>query len=85
MPNLIDDLRSGQSAAVEVLHREICRTLDDECGDDPGKRRRLKDKLIGIIGKALVEAECRERPSYDLSHLPGWVRDIGGAGYRALG
>lgn len=58
MSNLLDDLLHRQSDVLDELQREICRTLDEECGGDERRRKRLQDRLVVVISKALAETTC---------------------------
>ena len=75
MASLLRELRSGSSSIVNDLHHEICRVLDEVCEGDAEKRRRLKRKLVGVIGTALAEGDCGEALVYKLKHVPQWAWD----------
>ncbi|AIB13211.1 hypothetical protein ABAZ39_14705 (plasmid) [Azospirillum argentinense] len=73
MTNLVHQIEDEKCDLVEQLHAAICEACDEIAGSDQDRRKSLRNRLIVVIGKALL-TECASPPVYNLDYLPDWAK-----------
>lgn len=72
MPNILDDISSGNVDIADQLHTLICQTCEDIAGDNDAKRRDLHRALVACVADALL-GECGKPLNYKPRFIASFV------------